>query len=235
MVMNTTKKSLSQQTADKIYEMIAKDHLYQTGDQLPNELALAEQLGISRTTLRDAVRILTLQGVLEVHRGRGTFVSTQKSIISNHGLENFDRVRVKLKDLFEMRLLFEPRVVALACRRGTDSEIAAICSQGEVVAETIRQGKSWNAVDQEFHRLIITAAHNDFFDHLIPLINRAVDEAILIGFSKEALSQNTIQDHALIMDFLTKRDMTGAKNAMEIHIHHAIHTLELDWENDSLF
>ena len=225
--MKTDKKSLSQQTADRIYEMIVKEHIYQPGDQLPNEMTLSEQLGISRTTLRDAVRMLTLQGVLEVRRGKGTFVSTEEAIIGNYGLDNFDRIRIKLKDLFEMRLLFEPQVVALACRRGTDEEISAICKQGEIVAKTIHKGKPWTIEDQEFHRLIIAAAHNDFMSHLIPLINRAVDEAIIIGSSKEALSENTIQDHALIMEFLKKRDGKGAKNAMEIHIHHAIHTLEI--------
>ena len=229
------KKSLSQQTADKIYEMITKEHLYQPGEQLPNELILSEQLGISRTTLRDAVRMLTLQGVLEVRRGKGTFVSTEDAVLGNYGLDNFDRIRIKLKDLFELRLIFEPQVVALACRRGSDEEIEAICKQGEVVAEITRKGKNRTAADQEFHRLIVAAAHNDFMNHLIPLINRAVDEAIFIGSSKEDLSQNTIQDHALIMEFLKKRDETGAKNAMEIHIHHAIHTLELNKEKESIF
>ena len=133
------KKSLSQQTADKIYEMITKEHLYQPGEQLPNELILSEQLGISRTTLRDAVRMLTLQGVLEVRRGKGTFVSTEDAVLGNYGLDNFDRIRIKLKDLFELRLIFEPQVVALACRRGTDEEIEAICKQGEVVAEITKQ------------------------------------------------------------------------------------------------
>lgn len=234
--MKTDKKSLSQQTADKIYNMIVKEHLYQPGEQLPNELALSEQLGVSRTTLRDAVRVLTLQGVLEVRRGKGTFVTASEAIVGNHGLENFDRIRIKLKDLFEMRLLFEPQVVAIACRRGTDAEIAAICKQGELVAELIRTNKDRTAADQEFHRLIVAAAHNDFMDQLIPLINRAVDEAIHICIHQGyVLAEETVHDHALIMEFLKKRDAVGAKNAMEIHIHHAIHTLELNQDAESIF
>lgn len=233
--MKTDKRSLSQQTADTIYKMIVKEHLYQPGEQLPNELALSEQLGVSRTTLRDAVRMLTLQGVLEVRRGKGTFVSTEEAVIGNYGFDNFDRIRIKLKDLFEMRLLFEPQVVALACRRGTDAEIEAICKQGEHVAEIIKKGKDRTIADQEFHRLIVSAAHNDFMSHLIPLINRAVSEALLICTNKGSLAAETIHDHALIMEFLRKRDETGAKNAMEIHIHHAIHTLELNKEPESIF
>lgn len=228
------KKSLAQQTADKIYEMITKEHLYQPGDQLPNELILSEQLGISRTTLRDAVRMLTLQGVLEVRRGKGTFVCTEDAVLSNYGLDNFDRIRVKLKDLFEMRLLFEPQVVALACRRGSDDEIKAICKQGEVVTEIIKKGKDRTAADQEFHRLIVAAAHNDFMNHLIPLINQGINEAIMIGSTKGPLSEDTVHDHALIMEFLKKRDEVGAKNAMEIHIRHGIYNLNLDNKNESI-
>ena len=233
--MKQGKKSLSQQTADRIYNMIVKEHVYQPGDQLPNEMILSKQLGISRTTLRDAVRMLTLQGVLEVHRGKGTFVSSEEAVLGNYGLDNFDRIRVKLKDLYELRLLFEPHVVALAYRRATDDEIEAIYKQGQIVVDTIKKGKPWTKADQEFHRLIITAAHNDFMSHLVPLINRAIDESVIIGSSKESLYQNTVQDHALIMEFLKLRDEQGAKYAMEIHIHHAIHTLELNKNGEAIF
>ena len=226
---------MSQQTADKIYEMIVKKHSYQPGEKLPNELILSEKLGISRTTLREAIRMLTLQGVLEVHRGKGTFVTTEEKIIGNFGFDNFDRIRIKLKDLYEMRLLFEPRVAALACRRATKEEIEAICHQGNVVAQLITQGKDRIEADQEFHRLIIAAAHDDFLNHLLPLINRAVSESIFIDSSKGLLEQNTVQDHALIMEFLQKRDEQGTKNAMEIHIHHAIHTLSLNKETEAIF
>ena len=233
--MRDNTKSLSQQTSDKIYDMIVKEHVYQPGEQLPNELILSEKLGVSRTTLRDAVRMLTSQGVLEVRRGKGTFVSTDEMIIGNFGIDNFDRIRIKLKDLYEMRLIFEPEVTALACRRGTDEEIEAICRQGEQIAKIIQEGKDRTAADQEFHRLIVAAAHNDFMNQLLPLINRAVSESIFIASNKETLAQNTINDHALIMEFLRKRDEQGAKNAMEIHIHHAIHTLGLNNEKESLF
>ena len=232
--MKPDKKSLSQQTADRIYSMIVKEHIYQPGDQLPNEMILSEQLGISRTTLRDAVRMLTLQGVLEVRRGKGTFVSCEEAVIGNYGLDNLDRIRIKLKDLFEMRLIFEPEVVALACRRGTYEEIDAICRQGKLVEDIIKKGKDRTAADQEFHRLIVVAAHNDFMNHLIPLINRGINEAILLDPTKGPLSKDTILDHSLIMDFLKKRDDIGAKNAMEIHIRHGIYNLELNQISDNI-
>ncbi|MBM6939567.1 winged helix-turn-helix transcriptional regulator, partial [Pseudoflavonifractor phocaeensis] len=69
------KENLSQQTARRLYERIAVEGQLRPGDKLPNEVALSRSLGVSRTTLRDAIRTLTAQGVLEVRRGRGTFVA----------------------------------------------------------------------------------------------------------------------------------------------------------------
>lgn len=226
--MKINAQSLSQQTADRIYDMIVKEHLYQPGEQLPNELILSETLGISRTTLRDAIRMLTLQGVLEVQRGKGTFVTKDNRIIGNFGLDNFERIRIRLKDLFEMRLLFEPQVAALACRRGTQAEMDAICRQGQRVAGLIEKGIDRTEADQEFHQMIIAAAHNEFLIHLLPMINRAVSESIMIESNGGTLAEDTIRDHALIMEFLQKRDERGVRNAMEIHIHHAVHTLNLN-------
>ena len=228
-------KSLAQQTADEIYDMIIREHTFQPGDKLPNENELSDSLGLSRSTLREAIQILTAQGILKVKRGSGTFITNDTSLFNDFGLSNFDRIRIKLKDLYEMRLLFEPQVTELACRRATEEELNYICEQGEIVAQIIRDGKDRTESDQEFHKAIIMASHNDFMIRLIPLINRAVSESIFINASGTTLAENTLRDHAMIMEFLRKRDERGARNAMEIHIHHAIHTLNLNREEDPLF
>ena len=67
--------NLSRQTAEKLSRMIVAEGRVGPGDKLPNELELSRELGVSRATLREAIQALTMQGVLEVHRGRGTFVS----------------------------------------------------------------------------------------------------------------------------------------------------------------
>ena len=67
--------NLSRQTAEKLYRMIVAEGRMSPGDKLPNEMELSQELGVSRATLREAIQALTMQGVLEVRRGRGTFVS----------------------------------------------------------------------------------------------------------------------------------------------------------------
>ena len=76
------KKNLSQQTMERLYNTIVVEKRLQPGDKLPNELELAEKLNVSRATLREALRMLIARGVLEVRRGKGTFVSEQVAEIN---------------------------------------------------------------------------------------------------------------------------------------------------------
>ena len=125
------KISLSQQTARRLYSLIAAEKKLSPGEKLPNEVELSQEMGVSRATLREAIRELATQGVLEVRRGRGTFVSQQVEEINDFGFSSLDQVKGQLRDLFELRAVFEPEMAALACRRATNEELADILAQGE--------------------------------------------------------------------------------------------------------
>ena len=80
-----SKRNLSQQTAERLYNSIVAEGTLRPGDKLPNEVELSQQLGVSRATLREAIRELAARGVLEVRRGRGTFVSEEVADIEDFG------------------------------------------------------------------------------------------------------------------------------------------------------
>lgn len=221
------KRSLAQQTADTLYELIADDGMWRPGEQLPNENDLALKLGISRATLREAIHLLTAQGILTVHRGRGTFVSRNANLSGRYDLGDLQLVRARLRDLFEARLLFEPELAAMACLRATDEELAQILDFGAEVERAIQAGRDRTQYDQAFHQAIVTAAHNGFLARLVPIINHAVMEAIQFRGPEEALKVITPQDHALLMDFIRVRDPGGARQAMAIHLRRAIRALGL--------
>ena len=221
------KQSLSQQTAQRMYNMIVVEKEYLPGAKLPNEVELSQSLGVSRATLREAIRDLTVQGVLEVHRGKGTFVSQQASEAEDFGFSRLDRVRGQLRDLFELRSVFEPSAAALACRRATEEELEEILRQGEAVARCIEAGRDRTAADRAFHTAIVRAAHNEFMVRLLPMISQAVETAIGAGENEEILAQITLRDHALLMEFFRKRDAEGAEHAMAIHMRHAMDEMGL--------
>ena len=221
------KKSLSQQTADRLYNMIVAERRMEPGEKLPNEVELARELGVSRTTLREALHALTSRNILEVRRGRGTFVSPQIAHINDYGFSDLDQLRGQLRDLFELRQIFEPSAARLACLRATPEEMAEILARGQAVDQCIRAGKDRTQADREFHAAIVRATHNEFMMRLLPMINQAVETAVVSGEHKDQLAEDTRRDHALIMDFFQKRDAAGAEHAMAIHMHHSIDVMGL--------
>ena len=218
--------NLSQQAGKTLYSWIAVEKRFRPGEKLPNEVELSAQLGVSRATLREALRALLVQGVVEVRRGRGTFVTQKAAQVEDFGFDDLARVRGQLRDLFELRTIFEPRAARLACRRATQRELEDILTQA--VADCIRRGADRTRTDRAFHAAIVRAAHNEFMMRLLPMIDRAVETAIAAGAHKEALAQITLQDHALLLEFIRKRDGEGAEHAMAIHMRHAVEELGVE-------
>ena len=127
------KENLSQRTAETLKRMIIEEHKYKYGEKLPNENELSQELGISRTTLREAIRTLISIGILVVKRGKGTYVSEEIDQYAQEiDINDFTKNQITLRDLYEARLIFEPEAAALACKRATDEEIDEILSLGEI-------------------------------------------------------------------------------------------------------
>ena len=226
-MLDGKKTKLSEQTSDRLYEMIVDEQRYAPGSKLPNENELSRNLQVSRTTLREAISFLVAQGVLEIRRGKGTFVAEELpaaglDLTSLAGL----RSRVRAKDLFEMRLIFEPATVALACQRGTDEELRQIQKKAERVERIAAEGGDWPLADQEVHWAIIKASHNEYMRRLYPIINSAVNEILQLSQNRQHMQDIALNDNRLILEFLLKRDEAGARHAMSIHMKHLINTLQ---------
>ena len=172
------RKNRWQQAAAALYDQIVAEKRLQPGDKLPNEVELSQELGVSRATLREAIRSLCTQGVLEVRRGKGTFVSPRVEEIGDFGFSSLEQVRGQLRDLFELRSMFEPRCAALACRRAAPEELSDILEKGAAVERCIRAGRDRTQADQAFHTAIVRAAHNEFLLRLLPIIHQAVSTAV---------------------------------------------------------
>lgn len=225
-MLEDKKGKLSEKTAEQLYERIVAEQQYPPGSKLPNENDLSAELRVSRTTLREAISFLVAQGILEIRRGKGTFVAGQ---LPDAGLNLEDltglRSRVRAKDLFEMRLIFEPATVALACQRASDEELLQIQKKAQRMEDIAAAGGDWPAADQEFHWAIIKASHNEYMRQLYPIINKAVNEILQISQNRRHMQEIAVSDNRLILEFLLKRDEAGARHAMSIHMKHLINTL----------
>ena len=224
------KNSLSGRAADEITEMIARQR-FLPGDKLPNELELAEELGVSRTTLREALRILSTRGLVEAHRGVGTFVTRSETIHADFDVLKIQNTRVNIKDLYEMRLMFEPQAAYYACLRASDEELAMIFHYGELDEQMIRsRDPLWDEVEQKFHNAIASATHNQFNTSLLPIFNRAIRQGVILANESPQVAEQTLNDHRLLMQYLQDRNPQGAKAAMHLHIMNTmrIFSIEID-------
>ena len=220
-------KMLSQSIADTILSMITIEKRFKAGDKLPNENELSAELNVSRTTLREAIRILVAYNILEIQRGKGTFV-TQTASRQEPDLGQLSDIKVNAKDLYEMRLIFEPEAAYLAAIRGTDAEIKRILEFGERIEQEIKAGQDRTDNEHSFHKAIAQATHNEFMNQLMPILYQAIAKGVTLSAMSHKAVSDTVGDHRMIMDFLEQRNAEGAKNAMRIHIMHAIRELGIE-------
>lgn len=204
--------------ADTLTDMIAQRR-FLPGDKLPSELELAVELQVSRTTLREALRILTTRGLVEVRRGVGTFVTQSKSIHADYDVLKIQNTNVTAKELYEMRLMFEPQAAYYACKRASDEELETIFRYGELDEEMIlRRDPLWADSEQKFHNSIASATHNQFITALLPIFNRAIHQGVILANESPEVSEMTLHDHRVLMEYLRERNPEGAKTAMYLHI-----------------
>lgn len=216
------KKRLSEQTAEDILDMIVTEKRYLPGDKLPNENDLSVELNVSRTTLREAIRILITHNVLEIKRGKGTYVTYNNDLNESFNLDKIINLKVNLKDLMEIRLIFEPEIAYYAAKRATDKEIEKILHYGELNESRIINHEDRVEEEQMFHNSISKATHNEFINRLMPIINQAIYKGVILSKEKSKINDNTLVDHRSIMEYLKSRDAEGAKTAMKLHILHAM-------------
>lgn len=220
------KKRLSDQAAEVILTMITIEKRFVPGEKLPNENDLSAELEISRTTLREAIRILTVNGVLEVRRGLGTFIKEDLQIDALDSLSSLSAAKTDIRDLYEIRLIFEPEAAYLAAVRASDGELKHILHLGERIEYEIENGIDRTETERNFHKAIAKATHNDFMTRLMPVIFQSIDKGVMLSEVNQKMVEDTVRDHKMIMEFLMARNPEGAKNAMKIHILHAVQELD---------
>lgn len=228
--MPKKEKSLSERVADDILAMITIDKRFVVGDKIPNENEFSSELKVSRTTLREAIRILVAHNVLEIKRGKGTYIKATHNFNENLELEELSTTKLNAKDLYEMRLIFEPQTAYYAAKRATDKELERILYYGRLEEEKILNNEDRTEVEQAFHKSIAKATHNEFMNKLMPILYKAIDKGVILSDENKDVIQDTLNDHRMIMDFLSNRDAEGAKTAMKIHILHAMRGLGISNE-----
>ena len=222
------KEKLSDRVTMDIMEMITIQQRFKPGDKLPNENELSEELGVSRTTLREAVNNLVAQNVLEKKRGRGTYVVENHQLTNDLGFDELNFMHVRLSDLYELRLMIEPQIAGIAAMKASDQELTDMYEYGKKIEGKDISNEEVIEYNRRFHNAIANATHNEFIIRLFKNINTAIVKEFDIENVEQMNNEDMIQSHKMIMEYLRLRDPEGATQAMRLHLKYSIKDFKLE-------
>lgn len=210
--MKTSSSPLSEQASDAIMDMIFVQRRYHPGDKLPNEMELSEELGISRITLREAIRILCTRGLVEIRRGRGTYViSNDPALRSAPCGGEQELTDASAQNLMEYRLSLEPAAAYYAAKRANEKDLQRMESLLEQMDKLSAQGRSVIHSERDFHAAIASATHNPLFKQLIPVLQHSIQE------NNSASNERTgvfLRDYREMIRHIRNRNAEAARAAM---------------------
>lgn len=211
--------AVTDEAITKIKDMIISGEL-SAGDRLPPEKELSEKLGLSRSSLREAVKALEIIRVLDVRRGDGTYVTSLEPKLLTEAMAFIVDLHQdeSILDIFEVRRILEPAAAAMAAGRITPEQITAL----RATMENINDETSVESLvehDLIFHELIATAANNSYLSSVLDgLSSSTVRARIWRGLTQEKAVDRTLSEHAAIIEALERGDAELAKSLLTVHI-----------------
>ena len=198
----------------------------QPGDPFPSAEEIVERFGFSRTVAREVLQNLSMLGVVRVQHGKRTEVRPPEdwnvlTPVMQEALRREHMLEPVWRDLYEFRMLVEPRAAAWMAARGSDrdlSQLAALAAEMRVLSEDAGNRRRVLAADQAFHKLIAQGATN----RVLAGVSRNFWDAVGVLWLESQLDADELAEvarqHQRIADAITRRDADGAAAAMQAHL-----------------
>lgn len=210
--------SVTDEAIVRIRELITSGRI-SPGDRLPPEQELAVMLGISRSSLREAVKALSQAKVLDVRRGDGTYVTSLEPELLLSGMSVVvDLMQDStLVEVFEVRKLLEPAATALAAQRISDAEVQSLRDSLQDM-RSAHDPEDLVRRDMEFHAQVACATGNSSLCSILEAISTRALRARIWRASISGMKTMTLSQHSLILEALAARDSVLARSAATIHV-----------------
>ncbi len=211
--------TVTQRAIEEIKARIATGALV-AGQRLPTERDLAADLGLSRSSMREAIRALTVMGVLEARHGAGIYVTRLEpgDLLETFGVVAEISRGATLTHLVQVRKILEPAAAATAAARIDEEGLSRL--RAEMAA--MERGTTSEEIvehDLEFHRIITEAAGNPVLGAILGgLNNRTFRARVWRGYREDDVFPRTFEEHDRIYRALAERDPDGARVAAAVHI-----------------
>lgn len=215
---NVMQTGLAGTIADQIRAMI-RDERMMAGQKLPTESELISRFNVGRSTIREAMKRLQAENIVEIRHGTGSFVAQRTGIVRDPFGLDFEEQGQLAGDLMEVRLMLEPQVAASAARRHTPRDIEAMRAANHGMKRAAAAGESTVRWDSEFHIAVANAAGNIVLRRMYPTLFEAAMEAsyrstVHVSGSIEA----ALSYHDGILQAIEAGDGPEAARLSELHI-----------------
>ena len=224
-------KTRSSQIQEIIRNLVLADQEYKPGDKLPNENILSHQFGVSRPVIREALKALVAQGVLETHHGSGTFVTENPGFSKDPlGFSDIQDKSQLLRDWYETRRVIESEAIRMVVEKATEEDIEKLKNCALELEFAIQSGDSaFLKNDRKFHILMAAATHNSVMERVIIVLMRSFYYSItdqLPATWINSARENSLINHQRIMQSIIERDEVGASLAIRSHMTQALKDLD---------
>lgn len=222
-----TRLSVTDEVAKRIRSEIQAG-VYEIGQKLPTEMELRDRYGVSRSTIREAMRILQTNGFVELRPGTGAFVSAIHDRSESAIRSWFIEKETELDEMMDVRVAVEPLALRLAIEKAETPELEQIAGVQEQFREAVATGDPMELarLDEEFHTRIIAASHNSLLIKINHLLVDAFREYRTRAFGIPENVSNAIGPHDRIVAGLLERDIAGAQSGMEEHLRISLEDIE---------
>ncbi|WP_338085384.1 FadR/GntR family transcriptional regulator [Gulosibacter hominis] len=214
---------LTARIREEIIRRIETNHL-EPGDRIPAERQLAESLGVSRPSVREAIRSLASEGRVRVEHGRGVFV-TDPQIAANELRRSVIETLHSLDELFAMREVLEVPAARWAAEAADARLLERVsCKHDQLLEESLKPNPDFDVIqrlDMDFHLSIVRAAGNRFLEQTLGVLNSILREGMRSTLMYPGRLDTSRVEHRNIIDALLAGDGEAAAEAARLHIHAA--------------
>jgi len=208
----------------KVYQEVARQlerHIAENlepGDLLPPERQLVQMLGVSRSSVRDAIRSLELMGLLEPHQGVGTMVREPGATAAIPLARALLVQRKQIAELIDVRKMIEPHLASRAARHASRDELAEMEDILERQEAKVRRGELAVEEDSEFHYSIALASDNSAILKVVDVLMDLLRDTRERSFQGKRRQEQSLAGHRRILSALKRRDSAAAEVAMRRHL-----------------
>jgi len=222
-VLAIIKTRLSDQVFEEIKKMI-REESFSIGDKFYSENELTRLLSVSRSSVREAVRILELSGLVDVIHGKGIFIADPNEKNNQNFADWLRKNEASLEEHFEIRLIIDPKTAAYAALKAEEDDILKlkeICRQFNLLSESGTTSEIIR-LDEKFHLQLAKAAKNRTLYMMMKTMTQSLPVGWISSLQVPGRIKKTIKEHCAIVDAVISHDSKAAEKKMEEHIKNAL-------------